>query len=162
MKIDEKVTGYLDDYEIGRTYRLGEVTVDEEEIIEFAKKYDPQPFHTDPIAAQDTQFGGVIASGYHVMGLAMRLLVERFISPTSSIVSPGLDEVRWHLPTRPGDRLRCQTTVTEIRHSRSKPDRGMLYDVVELFNQNDELVLSYRSVGMYHRSPEAIAASDAS
>ncbi|MBO32657.1 MAG: acyl dehydratase [Rhodospirillaceae bacterium] len=158
MNIDEKMNGYLEDYEVGRTYILGEFSVDECEIIEFAEKFDPQPFHVNPIAAKGTQFGGVIASGYHVLSMAMRLLVDRFISPKSSIVSPGLDEIRWHQPTRPGDRLRCQVTVTSMRPSKSKPDRGILYDLVELHNQDGDLVLSYKSMGMYYRNPEVTVA----
>ncbi len=154
MNIDEKIDGYLEDYEVGRTYELGEVTVDEGEIIEFAKKYDPQPFHADPEAAKESQFGGIIASGHLVLALSMRILVDRFISRRASIGSPGLDEIRWHRPTRPGDRLRCRTTVNEIRPSKSKPDRGLLFDLVELHNQDGDLVLSYRSIGMYYRSPE--------
>ncbi len=158
MSAGEKIDKYLEDYEVGRTYELGEFTLTEEEIIEFAEKYDPRPVHIDTEAAQVSQFGSVIASGYHVISMAMRLLVEHFISDKSGIASPGLDEIRFHAPTRPGDRLRVRVKVTGVEVSKTKPDRGIVRDLVELHNQHDELVLSYRSMGMYYRAPEVIAA----
>ncbi len=145
--------GYLEDYEVGRVYPLGQVMLEESDITGFASQYDPQPFHADPVAARDTQFKGVIASGYQVLAVSMRLLVQGYISRRASIVSPGIDEVRWHQPVRPGDRLRGQVTVTEVRPSASKPDRGTLRDFVELFNQNGDLVMSYHSISIFLRRP---------
>ncbi len=145
--------GYLEDYEVGRTYQLGEAVLEEADIVEFARQYDPQPFHADPVAAKHTEFGGLIASGYQVMAVAMRLLVEGYLSERASIVSPGIDEVRWHLPVRPGDRLRGRVTVTDVRPSTSKPDRGTLRDFVELHNQHGELVMSFRSISIFRRRP---------
>ena len=140
--------GYLEDYEVGRTYPLGTAILEEDEITAFARRYDPQPFHADPVAARDSEFGGVIASGYQVLAIAMRLMVAAYISPRASIVSPGIDEVRWLKPVRPGDTLSGRVTVEDIRPSASKPDRGILRDFVELHNQAGEPVLTFFQVDL--------------
>ncbi|GAB2975211.1 MaoC family dehydratase [Amycolatopsis acidiphila] len=133
---------YFEDYVPGSTQEFGSVKVTEAEIIEFATKYDPQPFHVDPTAAAQSHFGGLIASGWHTAGLMMRLLTENYLSPVSSLGSPGIDELRWRKPVRPGDELRIRVQVLEARPSKSKPDRGLVRSLIEVRNQDDEVVFS--------------------
>ena len=140
---------YFEDYEVGESVEFGDYAVTEQEIIEFAKRYDPQPFHVDPAAGAKTIYGGLIASGWMTGSIMMRLLVDHFISPIASMGSPGIDEVRWHKPVRPGDRLRVRVTVHEKRRSESKPDRGVIRMSQEALNQDGEVVMSYRGMGMY-------------
>ena len=140
---------YFEDYEVGETAEFGDYAVTEEEIVEFARKYDPQPFHVDPEAGARTIYGGLISSGWMTGSIMMRLLVDNFISPLSSISSPAIDEVRWHKPVRPGDRLRVRTTILEKRRSESKPDRGVIRVRQEAVNQDGETVMSYTGMGMY-------------
>lgn len=140
---------YFEDYEVGETAEFGDYAVTEEEIVEFARKYDPQPFHVDPEAGAQTIYGGLISSGWMTGSIMMRLLVDNFISPLSSMGSPGIDEVRWHKPVRPGDRLRVRTTILEKRRSESKPDRGVIRVRQEAVNQDGETVMSYTGMGMY-------------
>ena len=116
---------YFDDYLPGATYDCGSVSVDQAEIISFAKTFDPQPFHVDRGAAASGPYGGLIASGWHTAALMMRQLVEHYVSAEASLGSPGLDEIRWPYPVRPGDTLRVRATVIEARRSLSKPDRGI-------------------------------------
>lgn len=140
---------YFEDYEVGETAEFGDYAVTEEEIVEFARKYDPQPFHVDPEAGARTIYGSLISSGWMTGSIMMRLLVDNFISPLSSMGSPGIDEVRWHKPVRPGDRLRVRTTILEKRRSESKPDRGVIRVRQEAVNQDGETVMSYTGMGMY-------------
>jgi acyl dehydratase len=132
---------YFEDYVPGAVYEYGYVTVTEAEIIDFARKFDPQPIHVDPEFAAHGPFGGLIASGWHTAGIMMRMLVDHFLSRNASLGSPGLDELRWPAPVRPGDSLRLRATVVEARRSRSKPDRGLVRTQSELFNQDHEAVL---------------------
>jgi acyl dehydratase len=133
---------YFEDYLPGRVYEFGTVTISEPEIIEFARQYDPQSFHLDPKKAAASLFRGIIASGWHTISLAMRLYVDHYLSHVASLASPGVDEIRWPNPVRPGDTLRIRSTVLEARPSRSKPDRGIVRARVEVMNQKDDLVLS--------------------
>jgi acyl dehydratase len=139
---------YFEDYRKGEVFEIGDYLITREEIIEFASRYDPQPFHLDEAAARETIFGGLIASGWMTCGVLMRLLVEHFISPVSSMGSPGVDELRWLKPVRPGDRLRARVTVVDSRRSSSRPDRGIVHFHQEALNQDDEVVLSMRGMGM--------------
>jgi acyl dehydratase len=132
---------YFEDYAPGAVYEYGTVTVTEPEILDFARKFDPQPIHTDVEFAAQGPFGGLIASGWHTAGIMMRMLVDHYLSRVASLASPGLDELRWPAPVRPGDSLRLRATVVEARRSRSKPDRGLVRTQSELINQNDEVVL---------------------
>jgi acyl dehydratase len=132
---------YFEDYGPGAVYEYGSVTVTEEEILGFARKFDPQPMHVDPEFAAQGPFGGLIASGWHTAGIMMRMFVDHYLSRVASLASPGLDELRWPAPVRPGDSLRLRATVVEARRSRSKPDRGLVRTQSELINQNDEVVL---------------------
>jgi acyl dehydratase len=133
---------YFEDYRPGAVYEFGAEAVTESAIIEFAERYDPQTFHTDPEAAPDTPIGAFIASGWHTAALAMRMLVGHYISSVASIVSPGVDELRWHKPVRPGDVLSMRVEVIEARPSASKPDRGFLRSRFDVLNQHGEVVMS--------------------
>jgi acyl dehydratase len=133
---------YWEDFKVGESSDLGAHSMTEAEILAFARKYDPQPFHTDPEAARRSIFGGLIASGWHTASLAMRLVVDHYVSRVASLASPGVDELRWPTPVRPGDSLRLRTTILETRRSRTKPDRGLVRTRAELLNQHDQTVLS--------------------
>ena len=141
---------FFDDFEEGEVFTLGSVTVDEAEIIEFATRYDPQRFHVDPTVAADSIYGGLIASGWHTGSMMMRLLADDFLGP-SSMGSPGLDELSWLAPVRPGDRLTLRVTVLSKRPSRTKPDRGILLMAHEMFNQNDVVVIRSKANMMIER-----------
>jgi acyl dehydratase len=132
---------YFEDYVPGAVYEYGYVTVTEADILDFARQFDPQPMHVDPEFAARGPFHGLIASGWHTAGIMMRMFVDHYLSRVASLASPGLDELRWPAPVRPGDSLRLRATVVEARRSRSRPDRGLVRTQSELFNQNDEVVL---------------------
>lgn len=138
----------FEDFVPGSVRTSGTVLVTEEEIIEFAKRYDPQVFHTDPVAARDSIYGGLVASGWHTAAMAMRLIVENYLSGVASVGSPGVDEVRWLKPVRPGDKLSVRVTVLEARRSESKPDRGIVRSLVEVLNQDMAVVMSFKGVTM--------------
>jgi len=142
---------YFEDYEGGRVYEYGSVVVTEPEIIEFARRFDPQDMHIDPEKARQGRFGGLVASGWHTIGLAMRLYVDHFLSAVASLASPGVDEVRWPNPVRPGDSLRIRVTILDAVPSRSKPERGVVRARLEAFNQNDEPVLSLIALSILGR-----------
>jgi acyl dehydratase len=137
---------YFEDYVAGSVHEFGPISVDAAEIIAFARRYDPQVFHTDPEAAKNTMYGGLIASGWHTAGLMMRLLVDHYLSHVASLGSPGIDELRWLRPVRPGDELSVRVTVVETRRSSSKPDRGIVRSFVEVINQDREVVMSVKAV----------------
>ena len=139
---------YLDDYPDGAVYRFGPVTISADEIVEFGQKYDPQLFHTDPEAAQKTMYGGLIASGWHTCCLFMRLFVDHFLPCAANLGSPGVDDLRWLKPVRPGDQLTLRVTVHKVKPSRSKPDRGVLYTFCEMLNQKNEAVASMMALNM--------------
>lgn len=140
---------FFEDFRPGEVLEFGDYLVTEEEIVEFAKRYDPQPFHVDHEAADRSIYGGLIASGWLTGSIVMRLLVDHFISPVSSMGSPGVDEIRWTKPVRPGDRLKLRVTVVETRRSQSKPDRGIVQVQEEAINQDGETVMSIRGMGLY-------------
>ena len=136
---------YLEDYVPGASYTYGTVTLDEAAIIEFARAYDPQPFHTDPEAAASSIYGGLIASGWHTTAVMMRVLVDHVISPASSLGSPGCDELRWLKPVRPGDELSVRITFTGTRRSKSRPDRGFASSDIAILNQDYEVVMTLKT-----------------
>ena len=142
----ERVTRYFEDYVPGTTVDCGSFSLSEAEIIAFAKEYDPQPFHVDPVAASDGLFGGLIASGWHTTSMMMRLLVDSYVSPESSLGAAGVDELRWPKPVRPGDTLHVRATVIEARRSSSKPDRGIVKTLMELTNQDGDLVMKVTAI----------------
>jgi len=144
---------YFDDYLPGATYDCGSVSVDQAEIIFFAKRFDPQPFHVDPEVAASGPYGGLIASGWHTAALMMRQLVEHYVSAEASLGSPGLDEIRWPFPVRPGDTLRVRATVIEARRSLSKPDRGIVRTMAEAVNQDDRPVMRATAINFFRVRP---------
>jgi acyl dehydratase len=146
---------YFEDYIPGYVYEFGTITVSEEEIIEFAKKFDPQYFHIDLEKAKASRFGGLVASGWHTASLTMRLYVDHYLSHAASLASPGVDELRWPNPVRPGDVLTVRVTILEARPSRSKPDRGIVRAKIETLNQRNELVLSMIGLSIIGRRPKA-------
>jgi acyl dehydratase len=142
---------YWEDIKVGDTGSLGSYTVTEAEILAFAKKYDPQPFHTDPGAAQQSIFGGLIASGWHSCAIMMRMSVEHMRhEELAGVGSPGIDSCRWLKPVRPGDTLTVRTEILESWPSRSKPI-GFIRRRADMLNQHGEVVLSLTGVGMFER-----------
>ena len=139
---------YFEDYTPGSVAEYGEIVIEETGIIQFASRHDPQYIHIDRDAAERGPFGGLIASGWHTASVMMRLLVDRFLPKTASLGSPGIDELRWLRPVRPGDVLRVRVTVLDATRSRSKPDRGMVRTLVEVLNQNEEVVMSLKPMNM--------------
>jgi acyl dehydratase len=139
---------YLDDYVEGAVHAFGPLTITEDAIVRFGKQFDPQLFHTDPDGAKTTVYGGLIASGWHTCGLFMRLFVEHYLPGPASLGSPGVDELRWLKPVRPGDDLTLRITVHKVKPSRSKPDRGVLYSFCEMLNQEDEVVATMMAMNL--------------
>lgn len=141
----------FEDFMAGQTIELGARQISEAEILEFARAFDPQPFHVDADAAAASIFGGIIASGWHTCSLMMRMVVDGILHDSTSLGSPGLDEVRWIKPVRAGDTLRVSKTVLETIASKSKPDRGVIKSEWRAVNQHGELVCTIRCMGMFGR-----------
>ena len=146
---------YFEDYRTGSVYHYGAITVDEAELIAFATRFDPQNIHVDPEAAARGPFGGLIASGWHTAAMMMRLFADNYLSRVASLASPGVDELRWTRPVRPGDTLNIRVTVLEANVSRSKPDRGVVRTLIEVLNQNGELVMSCKAINLLRRRDSA-------
>ena len=148
---------YYEDIEIGTIRSFGSYEVTRQEVIEFARAYDPQPFHLDDEAASKTHFGRLSASGWHTCAMTMRMMVENMkTEATASLGSPGVDHLRWVKPVYPGDTLRCETEVLEKRRSASRPEMGLFKSRNRTFNQNGELVLEMVSNGLVRtRDPAA-------
>jgi acyl dehydratase len=142
---------YFEDYLPGAVFEYGDIPVSEAEIIEFARRYDPQDMHVDPEAAARGRFGGLVASGWHTAAMIMRLVVDNFLPKAASLASPGIDELRWLKPVRPGDALRIRVTVLEATPSRSRSDRGMVRSLVEVLNQDGEVVMSMKPMNIIRR-----------
>ena len=134
---------YLDDFVIGERFVTPGITVTESEIIDFAMKYDPQSFHLDVNAAAESLYGGLIASGFHTLSLCFRMFIQSGVLASCSLGSPGIDELRWLAPVRPGDTVHTEVEVEEIKPSRSKPDRGILRLRYASVNQHGDTVLSF-------------------
>ena len=140
---------YFEDVAVGVVEGFGNKQVTREEVVDFAGKYDPQPFHLDDAAAAQTYFGRLSASGWHTAAMAMRMMVDHMsANARASLGSPGLDELRWLKPVYPGDTLRCEMEVVEKRRSRSRPEMGILDTKLTVFNQKDECVMTMRSAGL--------------
>ncbi len=140
---------HYEDIEVGRIERFGNKLVDREDVIDFASKFDPQPFHLDDDAAAKTYFGRLSASGWHTASMAMRMMVDHMTErKQAGLGSPGIDELRWLKPVYPGDTLRCETEVLEKRQSASRPDMGIFKSKLTVFNQDDEPVMTMRSNGL--------------
>jgi acyl dehydratase len=131
---------YLEDFAVGQIFRSARLRVEEADIKAFAAQFDPQPFHLDAVAAKATMFGGLAASGWHTAALTMRLLVDGGAPIAGGIIGAGTDELRWPRPVRPGDELRVESEVLDIRPSRSRPQQGLVKMRTTTFNQNGEPV----------------------
>lgn len=142
---------YFEDFQPGQVREIQGPAVTGAEIVEFARKYDPQPFHIDEDAAKSSFYGGLIASGWQTVSLCMRLMCDLYLLESASLGSPGVDEIRWVKPVRPGDRLRLRMFVLETRISRSRPEMGSVRARWEVFNQNDEQVMHMTGWGMFGR-----------
>jgi acyl dehydratase len=152
--VNDNGLAYFEDYQPGASYDCGVVSFDEASIIKFAKDFDPQPMHVDPAAAAASPFGGLIASGWHTAAMVMRLLVDNYLSIEASLGSPGIDEIRWPYPVRPGDTLRVRATVIEARRSLSKPDRGIVKTLIEALNADDRTVMRATAINLMRAGPE--------
>ncbi len=144
---------YFEDFQVGESTELGSVTVSEAEIVEFAERFDPQPFHVDAEAAQASPFGGLIASGWHTTALFMGLFVRAILLDSASLGSPGVEEIRWTAPVRPGDTLTARSTITDLQPSSRDPERGTVYTTNEVFNQDGVLAMTFRARGFFARRP---------
>jgi acyl dehydratase len=133
---------YLEDFTVGELFSTGRHLVDDAQIKLFAAEFDPQPFHVDPAAAEKSSFRGLAASGWHTAGITRSLLVHGDLRPAGGIIGLGLESMQWPRPVRPGDELRVETEILEVRPSASKPDQGLLKVRNTTFNQKDEPVLS--------------------
>jgi acyl dehydratase len=144
---------YFEDFPPGDVRESPPRPVTRDEIVAFARDFDPQPFHLDEAAARRSIYGGLLGSGWHTCAIYMRLMWETFLKDTASLGSPGVDEIRWVKPVRPGDTLRVRFTVVEAIPSRSKPDRGVVRSLSEVVNQHGEVVMTVRGLGMFARRP---------
>ena len=131
---------YLEDFAVGQTFGSGRLRIDKERARAFAAEFDPQPFHLDEAAARQSVFGGLAASGWHTASVTMRLLVESDLKPVGGIVGAGFDELRWPRPVRPGDELRIESEVLEVRPSKSRPEQGLIKVLTTTLNQDGEAV----------------------
>ncbi len=144
---------YFEDFKVGDSFDLGSRSVTKDEILDFARQFDPQPFHIDEVLAKDSIYGGLIASGWHTASMTMRLLADGILVDAAGMGSPGLDELRWLKPVRPDDTLSARMEVLSARASESKPDRGVVNSLIQVTNQKGETVLTWKAIGMYRRRP---------
>lgn len=144
---------YFDDFTVGDVFELGEIEVTEADIVEFATKYDPQPFHIDPAAARVSPFGGLIASGWHTGSMYMRLLADGLLHDSSSQGASGIEDMRWLAPVRPGDTLSARYEVEQANRSATKPNRGTVHFLSEMLNQDGVVVLRMRGRGLFGTRP---------
>ncbi|RKH56629.1 MaoC family dehydratase [Corallococcus llansteffanensis] len=144
---------YFEDFPIGEIMERGPYVVTREEILAFARQFDPQPFHIDEDAARQSIYGGIIASGWHTAAICHKLLVEGLLGQAASMGSPGLDELRWKKPVRPGDALTVRIETLEARPSTSKPDRGALKFRFEVLNQHGDVVMTELATALFARRP---------
>jgi acyl dehydratase len=142
---------YFEDFEVGEVTEIGPIGVSDAEIVEFAERYDPQPFHIDPEAAKSSPFGGLIASGWHTTALFMGMFVRGILLDSASLGSPGVEEIRWTAPVRPGDSLTGRVTVTDVQPSQTNPKRGTVFTTSEVFNQDGERVMTLKARGFFAR-----------
>ena len=144
---------YWEDIKEGEVVELGGRTMEKERMVAFAREFDPQPFHTDEKAAEASIWGGLIASGWLTGSVLMRIFYDGYLKDTASLGSPGIDELRWPKPVRPGDTLTVRLTVLETTASRSKPDRGIVRSLMEVLNQHGEIVMTTKGVNFVERRP---------
>ncbi|GEP53116.1 MaoC family dehydratase [Reyranella soli] len=148
-----KAPRYWDDYEVGQKFDLGSTSFTADEIVDFARHYDPQSFHVDADAARQSMFGGLIASGWHVTAKLMRLFVDNYVDQRTALGSPGVDEVRWLKPVRPGDTLTAWVECAGKVPSRSRPEMGIIHEQWQATNQKGELVMTLKGTNMVRRRP---------
>jgi acyl dehydratase len=142
---------YFEDFRPGEVVEFGPVTVTAADIVEFAQRYDPQPFHLDAEAGAATPYGGLIASGWHTVAVYMGMFVRSVLLESASLGSPGVEELRWLAPVRPGDELRGRSTVTEARASSTDPRRGTVFTANEMLNQHGVVVMTMKARGFFER-----------
>ena len=142
---------YWEDFKVGEVHQIGEKRVEKDEIIVFAKQFDPQPFHVDEAAANASAYGGLIASGWHTVALVMRMMCDSYMLDSASLGSPGVENLKWLKPVRPGDTIRAQRTTLEVRASASRPEMGLVKTRWEVFNQNGEQIMTMEGYGMFGR-----------
>jgi acyl dehydratase len=146
---------YLEDFAVGQVFNSARTRVDKEQIVAYAKQFDPQPFHLDEDAARKTPFQGLAASGWHTAGMTMRMMVDGEFKPAGGILGVGFDELSWPRPVRPGDELHAKSEILEVRPSKSRPDRGMLRVRTTTYNQKDEPVMAFTGNLLVPRRPAA-------
>ena len=144
---------YWEDYEVGQKFPLGSTTFTADEIVAFARQFDPQRFHIDADAAKKSMFGGLIASGWHIAAKLMRLFVDNYIDDRTALGSPGVDEIRWLKPVRPGDTLTAWVECAGKVPSKSRPELGIIHEHWRATNQKGELVMTTKGVNMVRRRP---------
>jgi acyl dehydratase len=142
---------HFEDFKVGDVTEIGPVSVSEAEIIDFAERFDPQPFHIDPEAAKSSPFGGLIASGWHTTALFMGMFVRGILLDSASLGSPGVEAIRWTAPVRPGDTLTGRVTITDVKPSETNPKRGTVFTTSEVFNQDGERVMTLKARGFFAR-----------
>lgn len=147
-------TLYFEDFKPGMVLDLGERTLTKDEIVAFAREYDPQPFHVDEGAARESPFGGLIASGWHTGSVFMRLYADAILSRAASMGSPGVEELRWLKPVRPGDTLTARVTVLDTVPSARNPKRGTVHLLSEVENQRGETAMTMKARGLFARREE--------
>ncbi len=145
------VKSYWEDFRVGERVLMGSVKVTKEDIVRFAVEYDPQLFHIDEKAGESSIFGGLIASGWHTCSLVMKMMCDSYLLDSASMGSPGMEHIKWVKPVRPNDVLTAFRTTIETKSSQSKPDRGFVKTLFEVFNNNQELVMSMEGLGMFRR-----------
>jgi acyl dehydratase len=149
--MDKEYKYYWEDFPIGKVIEFGGLTVTQEEIIRFARDFDPQPFHLDAEAAQHSTFGGLIASGWHTCAMVMRMMCDAYLLESASLGSPGIENLRWMKPVRPGDTLRVRNVVLDARPLESRPNVGLVRNRWSVLNQHDEEVMQMEGYGMFKR-----------
>ena len=147
----ENIKYFWEDLTVGATMEIGSVTVERDEMLQFANKYDPQPFHLNDEAAAKSIFGRLSASGWHTCAMAMGLMVRNFLNISASLGSPGVEKIKWLRPVYPGDTLKLQARIVESRPLKSRPDVGLARTLWEMFNQDGEQVLLIDAYAMFRR-----------
>jgi acyl dehydratase len=142
---------FWEDFKPGERVEIGSTVVDRAEVIDFARRYDPQPFHIDDTAAKNSIYGGIIASGWHTCSMVMRLMCDAYLNKSASIGSPGLENIKWIKPVRPGDRITAFRSTLDSRISKSRPEVGIVRNLWEVFNQDGDLVMTMEGYGMFYR-----------
>ncbi len=150
---------YFEDFEPGHMTEIQGPTLTREEIVEFASRFDPQPFHVDEEKAKQSIYRGIIASGWHTVSLCMRMICDAYLLDSASMGSSGVDQIRWLIPVRPGDAISLRMTVLETNVSKTRPEMGIVRHRWDVFNQNQELVMEMTGTGLFRRRNPAVRGS---